>query len=153
MKSITILLLIFTTTCSSQTTFKSIQNDIVELYISKNEIQEENKEKILDNFKELITITDLISTSNFSYEKEGIYKVSPNITHTTTNLLILNKDSYKVLSIDDDFSKAFNELTTFIKNNTSIDKEETIRYFESFFNIVKENREMKGINTLESIDD
>jgi len=52
MKSITILLLIFTTMCSSQTTFKSIQNDIVELYISKNEIQKENKEKILDNFKE-----------------------------------------------------------------------------------------------------
>jgi|TARA_B110000967_G_scaffold206167_1_gene252250 hypothetical protein len=153
MKSITILLLIFTTTCSSQTTFKSIQNDIVELYIFKNEVQEENREKILGNFKELITITDLIKTSNFSYGKVGIYKVSPNITHTTTNLLILNKDSYKVLSIDDDFSKTFNELSTFLKNDTSINKEETIQYFESFFNIVKENRGMKGINTLENIDD
>jgi len=138
--------------CSSQTTFKSIQNDIVELYISKNEIQKENKEKILDNFKELITITDLIGTSNFTYGKVGIYKVSPNITHTTTNLLILSKDSYKVLYVDDDFSKAFNELSTFIKNNTLITKEETIQYFEAFFNIVKENREMKSINTIENID-
>ena len=95
----------------------------------------------------------MFGTDNFSYGKVGIYKVSPNITHTTTNLLILNKDSYKVLSIDDDFSKTFNELSTFLKNDTSINKEETIQYFESFFNIVKENRGMKGINTLENIDD
>ena len=153
MKSITILLLLLTTACSSQTAFKSIQNDVIELYISKNEIQKEDKGKILDNFGELITITDLIGNSNFIYDRVGIYKVSPNITHTTTNLLILNKDSYEVLSIGDDFSKAFYHLSMFIKNNILINKEESIRYFESFFNIVKENKEMKSINTIENIDD
>tara|TARA_B110001450_G_scaffold242720_1_gene253323 strand:- start:1502 stop:1966 length:465 start_codon:yes stop_codon:yes gene_type:complete len=153
MKVLTVLLLIFTTTCSSQTGFESIKNDIIELYTSKNEILKEDKQKFLDNFKELVSITDLIDNSNFVFKKEGIYKITPNITHTSTNLLILNKSSYKVLSIDDNFSKAFNELAIFIRQSSSINKEQTMQYFESFFKIVKENRELKNINTIEDAND
>ena len=151
MKSITILLLIFTVTCNSQTEFKSISNDIVDFYIVKNEVDKESKQKILDNFKGLVTIKNLVSNDNFKCCKAGVYKVSLNISHTSTNLLILNKNNYNILSIDDDFTNVFNKLSTVLRNNTLINKEQTIKCLESLVKIAEENRNMKKNNTLEDI--
>ena len=79
MKSILILILIFTTACTAQTQYKSIPNEIVDLYISKHEIEKGNKQRILDHFKEIIQITDLIGINDFKSLKVGVYKISPNI--------------------------------------------------------------------------
>lgn len=150
MKLTTLFLLFFTITCSSQTVFKSITNDIVDFYIIKNELDKDNKQQILNNFKGLVTIKNLINNDNFKCCKNGIYEISLNISHTSTNLLILNNNHYNILSVDDDFANVFNKLSSILRKDSLVNKEQTIRYLERLVQIVEDNRNIKKNNTLEN---
>lgn len=149
MKPITFFLLFFTIICSSQTEFKSISNDIVDFYISKNELSKEERETTLVNFKGLITIKNLKTNEFFKCCKDGVYMVSLNISHTSTNLLILKKNHYTILSIDDDFPNTFNKLSSFIRNDALTNKEQAVKQLEWLVKTAEDNRSIKKNNTVE----
>jgi len=149
MKLITLFLLFFTTICTSQTQFKSISNDIVDFYIMKNELDKDTKQKVLDNFDGLITIKELVNKNYFKCCNDGIYEISPNVTHTSVNLLIIKNSHYNILSVDDNFTDVFNRVSLILQKNKLINKQMTIKYLQRLVQIAEDNRNIKRNNTLE----
>lgn len=149
MKLIALFLLFFTTICTSQTQFKSISNDIVDFYIMKNELDKDSKQEILDNFDGLITIKELVNKNYFKCCNDGIYEISPNVTHTSVNLLIVKNSHYSILSVDDNFTDVFNRVSLILQKNKLINKQMTIKYLQRLVQIAEDNRNIKRNNTLE----
>lgn len=141
------------TNCNAQIPSETIQNSIVELYVFKNELSKDERKKVLNNFESLVMIQDLKNKKSFfSSDKLGLYIVTLSITHRSSLLLIYDREKNEVFYIDNNFQDAFKKMTEYIINNDKIDKRDTIQYFESFFQLVKNNNDLRKINSLPSLD-
>jgi hypothetical protein len=135
--------------CRAQSFPNYLKAEIVDFYISLNEIQEKDKDRMIENFEELFTIKELGNdSSKFSNKSVGIYKLSPNITHTTTNLLACNGENCKVLSVDNGDETLGNAIK-FIKEYDAIDKRKALLYVEAIVKLLKDNEELKRLDVLE----
>ena len=148
---LTIILLLFVscTSIKSQTLQKSLENDILDTFIISHQIEKSNKQKILNNFNGLVTITDLNNSSYLFNNEKGIYKVSLNITHTTSLILLYENNNIIILDFDNKFNDSFLKILNYIKSDEDITKEMTIKYLERIFIIIEENRQIKNRNILE----
>lgn len=147
--AIIILLFVSCTSIKSQTLQKSLENDILDAFIISHQIEKSNKQKILNNFNGLVTITDLNNSSYLFNNEKGIYKVSLNITHTTSLVLLYGNNIIIMLDFDNKFNDSFLKILNYIKNDEDITKEMTIKYLERIFIIIEENRQIKNRNILE----
>lgn len=136
--------------CKAQDLSKSLKTEVVKFYIEINEIQKEDEQELLKNFDELFTITDLQNTTiKYSNSVTGLYKISPNISHTTSNILLCNTGKYMVLKANNDSKETLSAIISFIKEREEIDKKHAIQYIDSFLKLIRKNKEIKDSNTLE----
>jgi len=143
---ILILLLSFCASCKSQKLSKSLKSDVVDFYIDIDEIQRESEQELLKNFEEIFTITDFKNKRIKHFQnKKGLYKVSPNISHTTTHIILCSDSECTVLKAN---IQSLSKIIDFIKNKDDIDKINTIRYIDSFLKLIKENKEINESNAL-----
>lgn len=141
------IILIYSTSCKAQEFSKSLKTDVVTFYIEINELEEKDKQELLKNFEGLFTITDLQNSEiRYSNNTSGLFKISPNISHTTSNVILCSNGSCAVLKAN---INSIPKIIDFIKDKDEIDKLNAIRYIESFLNLIRENKDIKESNTLE----
>jgi hypothetical protein len=152
MKSTLILVLTLILSCHNTNPYKDSVNDkIISFYENKKEISNSNIKSLKSNFKELSSITNIITHNDFN-NNDGIYLVRLNISHTTCNLLLVKNNNYKILSIDGNIDQV---LSNFTMNAKSMDLYEVIyykNYQEIITKILNDNNEMVNSMTLKPLE-
>lgn len=134
--------------CKAQSIPNSFKSEIIDFYISSNEIEKTEKESLINGFDESFTIRELGSENSTSVIKNGIYTLTPNISHTTTILLAHNVNGYKILSSSSKY-ETLSKVLSFLKENSTIDKLKALEAVEDIMKLLKDNEQLTNLNVLE----
>lgn len=78
-----------------------INKIIADYYYDNKEITSNQKERIIKEFSELVSLKNLQNSTKFNGDN-GVYSVSLSITHTTVSLLVLCNDKNYIYTIKPD---------------------------------------------------
>lgn len=145
---ILIIVLVICVNCKAQSLPDSFKLEIIDFYISSNEIEKKEKEKLMNGFDGLFTIKELDGKNSPMIKSVGIYSITPNISHTTTILLGYDVNNYEVLSSDNKYETLTNGLN-FLKKEDTLDKLKVLKSIEYIIKILKDNEELRNLNVLE----
>lgn len=135
--------------CRGQNLPNSFKSEIVDFYIFSNEIQNKERQKLINDSYELFTITELGDTKPISeINTNGIYTLKPNISHTTTLLISYDGNKYTLLS-SNDVNKTLINALNFLKGYKNCDELCTLEDVGLIIKLMKDNQELSNIDVLE----
>jgi len=120
--------------CNSQSINDSINRQVISFLESEGVFDNVNIHK-----EKLVHVINLSTQNELGEESYGIYYFLASISHTKYYLLTKNKDSFKILDIDD-FGNTISEVVLFLNNhNTSND--EMVELLEEIIKMYKSNQD------------
>lgn len=124
---------------------------IISFYENKKEISHSNITSLKNNFKELSNITDITTNAHLN-NKDGIYLVRLNISHTTCNVLLVKNNTYKILSLEGNRDQVLSDFVTTAKKMNLYERKYYRNYKEIIFKILKDNDKMIHSMTLKPLE-
>jgi len=138
-----VMFLGFVTVMKSQNIGKKIRYDIINSFIKHHEIVSNDKQKIYNNFDSYFTIKELTNNYNFNGKRKGIYSIGIHIIPTTRMLLFFyNVNDYYVMPTDS-LNVVLSRFISYIKDDSSLTKNNVMKYLESILEITNDNAELE----------
>lgn len=127
------------------------KNDILEMFISNGDLQEDYRSKYLNGFEGLTSFT-IVNSIQCHDQKIEFYCVRLNTSHSLTHVYVKTRDKYLCLPIAPEANllrPLFSLFNFYIQNGCEIDKEEVLKKISSVYLENTINRSRTTIYPLE----
>lgn len=146
-KTILVFILGLIYSCHTKVNKNSIADTIITFYENKKEISKTNVKNLKNDFEGLTHITGILNNEKFNYN-DGVYLVRLNISHTTSAILLMKRNNYKIISLTGDTQKIIDSLIKDMKIMELYNENDKEKYIRIISETVDDNNRVLEKQTL-----